>query len=136
MSKTVLISIHPEFVDKILSGEKRFEFRRKFPLRDISQLLIYSTAPVQCIVAVVAVTTVHSGCPEKLWRMTYRSSGISKSHYQQYFDGCEVAHAIELGRVHKLILPKPLSTVCPSLVAPQSYRYVDDSMLVKLHTSL
>jgi predicted transcriptional regulator len=40
-NKTALISIHPEYVSKILSGEKRLEFRRVWATRPLNMLLIY-----------------------------------------------------------------------------------------------
>jgi predicted transcriptional regulator len=39
--KKILISIKPEFADKILNGEKKFEYRTKLPKSDINYLLIY-----------------------------------------------------------------------------------------------
>lgn len=132
MRDTILISIHPEFVDKILSGQKRFEFRRKVPTGQLCRLVIYATAPVMRVVAVVEVKSVFSDSPERLWCLTHQSAGISKKYYQQYFAGRKIAHAIELGDVCVLNDPKPLAKVCPSVVAPQSYRFVDDSFLKKL----
>ena len=45
MKKILLISIHPKFVEKILTGEKRFEFRKHIPSCEISHILIHATTP-------------------------------------------------------------------------------------------
>jgi len=132
MRDSILISIHPEFVDKILSGKKRFEFRRKVPMGGIRQMVIYATAPLMHVVAVVEVKSIFSDSPERLWRSTSQSAGISKKNYQKYFKGRDIAYAIELGRVRVLNNPKPLAKICSSLTAPQSYRFVDESFLKKL----
>lgn len=51
MSKAVLLSIHPEWAEKIYSGEKKVEWRKTFPTEATPGLpvLIYETAPV-CMV--------------------------------------------------------------------------------------
>ena len=119
-------------MEKILLGQKRFEFRRKVPTGELCRLVIYATAPLMRVVAVVEVKSVVSDSPERLWRLTHHSAGISKKYYQQYFAGRKIAHAIELGVVHALNNPRPLSKICSSVVAPQSYRFVDESFLKKL----
>jgi predicted transcriptional regulator len=135
MRDSILISIHPEYVKKIISREKRFEFRRKVPTVEVRFLVIYATYPIMRVVALAEVKTVLSDTPERLWRSTRHSAGISKSYFQQYFDGREVAHAIELGRVIELKKPKALDKICSSIVAPQSYRFVDEFFLKKLGRS-
>lgn len=43
----VLLSIKPEFVEKIFSGEKLYEYRKAaFKNEGISSIVIYSTMPV------------------------------------------------------------------------------------------
>lgn len=132
MRDSILISIHPEHVKKILSGEKRYEFRRKVPTVEVRVLVIYATYPIMRVVAWAEVKSVFSDTPERLWRSTRHFAGISKSYFQQYFNGREVAYAIELGSVIELKTPKTLNKLCSSIVAPQSYRFVDDGFLKKL----
>ena len=40
MSK-ILLSIKPEFADKIMSGKKKFEYRTHVPSRPINSIVIY-----------------------------------------------------------------------------------------------
>ena len=63
MKQAVLISIHPEHVDNIMSGEKVFEYRKILPRRDISFLVLYCTAPVKKIIAVAEVLGCVKGSP-------------------------------------------------------------------------
>lgn len=81
------------------------------------------------VVAVVEVKSVFTDNPERLWRSTKESAGITKQFYNQYFEGRKKAHAIELGAVTVLRAPRSLESICPSIVAPQSYRFVDASLL-------
>ena len=44
MSK-ILLSIKPEYANKIMSGEKKFEYRKAAPQKNVDTILIYSTKP-------------------------------------------------------------------------------------------
>jgi predicted transcriptional regulator len=41
-----LLSIKPEFVDKIISGEKKYEYRKRIFKQKIEAVVIYCTMPV------------------------------------------------------------------------------------------
>ena len=56
--KSVLLSIYPCYARKILSGEKRLEFRKAWPSSGVTSFVIYSTSPVQRIVGIARVTKV------------------------------------------------------------------------------
>ena len=47
----LIISIKPQFVEKILSGEKKYEFRRRIYKKEVEKIYIYQTAPDSKIVA-------------------------------------------------------------------------------------
>ena len=51
----ILLSINPRYVEKILSGEKKYEFRTRIAKRKVDSILIYSTAPVKRVLAEVTV---------------------------------------------------------------------------------
>ena len=46
----LIISIKPQFVAKILSGEKKYEFRRRIYKHEVDKIYIYQTLPEQGIV--------------------------------------------------------------------------------------
>ena len=127
-----MLSIKPEYVAKILSGEKRYEFRRRiFSRKDVDAIVIYSTSPESSVVAEVGVTGIISGTPQEVWEQTGRSSGITQSKFMSYFAGVEEAHAIELGAVDVFEPPLPLS-VYSSVIKrpPQSFVYLDSGCTV------
>lgn len=47
--KSILLPIKPVFVERILSGEKWYEFRKRLPL-GIERVVIYETAPTKKVV--------------------------------------------------------------------------------------
>ena len=61
----VLLSIRPVHVESILSGAKRFEFRRRmFARRDVRSVLIYCTMPVGRLVAEFEIAGILEDTPE------------------------------------------------------------------------
>ena len=46
----VLMSIKPKYVEKILSGEKKYEYRKTLLKKDVESILVYSTSPVKKVV--------------------------------------------------------------------------------------
>ena len=126
-SKTILLSIHPCFVEKIFSGEKMFEYRKNIPT-DISHIIIYATVPIKNIVALVEVDSVLKGSPQEIWEKTKRNSGITEDYFMSYFNRKRDAYAIRIKDVHRLQEPKSLSILDNIAVAPQSYRYIQESL--------
>lgn len=133
-NNAVLISIHPQYANKIISGEKRIEFRRRWTKVDVSTIVIYSTAPVGRIVAIANVVKTISGSPTKLWEFGRApGTGITREKLFEYLKGTRIATAIELGAVQEFT-----SAVEPSMVfgegfrPPQSFRYMRPEELSKL----
>ncbi len=133
MKSALLISIHPEYVDKILSGEKRFEYRRRRPKADISHLVIYATSPIKRIVAIAEVESVISGSPSSLWEKTKYAAGISRSAFRVYFRGRNIGNAFKLGRVFRID-----SAISSQMIftPPQSFAYLPQDSIKKLSHSL
>lgn len=122
--KALLLSIKPEYVEKILRGTKKFEYRKRLAKEDVSVIYIYSTAPSMKVVASVQVIGRLSASPTALWEKTKAMAGISRSKYREYFHGCKTAYAYELGKVSVFKKGKKLSEY-GILTAPQSFVYID-----------
>jgi predicted transcriptional regulator len=65
-NKKILISIKPKFVEKILSGDKKYEYRTKRPKTNINTMLIYCTSPTMKIVAEASIEHIICGTPNKI----------------------------------------------------------------------
>lgn len=93
----ILLSIKPEYAEKILAGEKKYEFRRtlfKNPL--IKTVVIYASSPVKKVIGEFEIDYILSLDIGDLWKKTMRYSGIDKEFYNSYFQGKEVGHAIKV----------------------------------------
>ena len=122
--KKILISIKPEYVERIINGTKKYEYRTKAAKSDIKSLIIYSTFPTKKVVAEVFIDDVLCYSPNELWDLTKDQAGISKIDFFKYFDNREKAYAYKLGKVKVYKSAKTLSDFGVKY-APQSYRYVN-----------
>lgn len=121
----VLLSIKPEFVEKILSGEKKYEFRKKlFKRQSVKTIVIYATMPIGKVVGEFDIDHVISDDPNLVWEKTKKYAGVSKSFYDEYFEEKSLAFAIAVGKVTLYDEPKSLNYFGKNIVAPQSYRYL------------
>jgi predicted transcriptional regulator len=122
--KKILISIRPEYVEQILDGTKKFEYRTKAAKSDIKSLIIYSTFPTKKIVAEVMIDDVLCYSPNELWNLTKLQSGISKEGFFKYFANREKAYAYKLGEV-KVYKDAMTLNDFGIKYAPQSFIYVN-----------
>ena len=121
----VLLSIKPEYAEKILAGEKRYEFRKAIPrLPGLKTVVIYATMPVGKVVGEFDVETIHSEGPALLWERTREHAGISKAFFHEYFRDRHTAHAIKVRQARRYARPKSLDKVVDSGIAPQSFCYL------------
>ena len=116
-----ILSIKPEYVTEIIAGRKRFEFRKAVFARPVGKVYIYASAPVSKVVGEFQPVDVLKGAPHEVWKKTRRYSGIPQDWYDEYFNGCTTAYAIEIKNLQIYKEPKELP-----FRAPQSYRYIDN----------
>ena len=120
---SILLSIKPEYVERILAGSKKYEFRKRLASKTIKKIFIYSTAPTMQVVGEVQVVGTISASPTALWEQTKGSTGITRDKYREYFKGCKVAYAYRLGDVTRYEPPKELREFNISS-PPQSFVYL------------
>lgn len=71
-----MLSIKPEYVRRILAGEKTYEFRKRiFSRRDVDTIIIYTTRPVCQVLAEARITGILQDTPQGLWNRTHRGGG-------------------------------------------------------------
>ena len=121
----VLLSIKPEYADKILSGEKLYEFRKiVFKDKSVKSVVIYATMPVGKVVGEFDIDHIIQDNPKSLWELTKEFSGISKSFFDAYFSGRDKAFAIKIKNPNKYAKPLALNKLLTNGIAPQSFCYL------------
>ena len=121
--ESILLSINPEYAERILIGSKKYEFRKKLANKPVNKILIYSTTPIMKVVGEVEVVKTISSSPCALLEYTKKFAGISRDKFRKYFKGCKVAYAYELGKVIQYNPPKGLNDFNVGL-PPQSFIYL------------
>jgi predicted transcriptional regulator len=120
----VLLSIKPEFANKIFDGEKKFEFRKViFKNPNVKTVVVYASAPVQRVIGEFEIENILSSEPSTIWEKTKKHSGITEAFFYQYFAEREIAHAIKIKKVKKYKHPLLLRENF-NVVPPQSYVYL------------
>lgn len=125
LNTAIVLPIKPKYAKRILSGEKKFEFRKRLCSRDITCIYLYATAPVQRVLGYATVTRKISGSIEGIWNITRHFAGIEYSDYLAYFKNCEIASAYEMGETFQFEKPLDLKDFGIDHV-PQGFVYVDN----------
>ena len=127
-----LLPIHPEYALRILSGQKRVEFRRARFALEPRYIVIYATHPLKRVVGAFEVVGIEEDTPARLWARHAGCGGVSTSAYAQYFEGRARGFAIRIGRVWRLTSIVPLSKIPSVRAVPQSFKYLHISELESL----
>lgn len=125
MKLNVLISIKPKYVQQILSGNKKFEYRKRIFKKEIDKVYIYSTSPEQKIVGYFQYSGYLSESPEKVWDITNNYSGIGKKEYFEYFKKSSYAYAIKIEQIYEFENPINPKEKFEKFIPPQSYCYLE-----------
>ena len=123
MINKIIISINPEHVDNILSGKKKYEYRKIAAKKQISSIIIYETTPIKRIVAEAEIVDVLMLPPNELWELTKKDAGVSKSFFDSYFENNKTAYAYKLGKITVFKTPKSLKDFGLKY-PPQSFIYI------------
>jgi type I restriction enzyme S subunit len=124
----VILSIKPKYVEKIITGEKQYEFRRTiFKRKHIRKAYIYSSSPTKKIIGSFIIGDIIEGHPERLWDELSTVSGLSEHEFFDYFVDKEKGFAIKIGQLHLLNDPLEPQILVPDFTPPQSFSYIDQT---------
>lgn len=99
----ILISLASRHADKIFSGQKQVELRRRtMRVAPGATVWIYVKLPVGSIVGRARIEAVHASSPATLWRRFGLMSGLSRQEFFAYFAGVEKGFALVLEGAQRL----------------------------------
>lgn len=120
----VILSIKPEFANKIFNGTKKFEFRRTlFKKKGVNKIVVYASAPISKVIGEFEIENIVHENLNTLWSRTSEYSGISLEYYFNYFQGKESGYAIKVKnpkKYEKELCIKEIFGIKP----PQSFAYL------------
>lgn len=125
--RALLLSVAPEFAEKIAAGSKTVELRRRFPLVPAGTwIYFYATLPVGALVGRAQVVEIDEDTPSALWGRHQGAAGLSRERFDAYFASRDHGYAVRLARFEPLeaLDLSGLRAALPGFVAPQSYRYL------------
>ena len=133
VSINVLLSIKPKYVEQILNGNKKYEFRRTvFKKKKGVKAFIYCTSPVKKIVAYFTVNRIFEDTPENLWNNFHKNSGVKFENFFKYFNNKEKGFAIKIENLKKFEKPIDPKELDPSFRPPQSFYYLKTSLIASI----
>jgi predicted transcriptional regulator len=121
-----VMALHPEPLQKILSGEKTVEIRSRFSKQwEGQRISLYATRPHSSIAGEARVGRVVKNHPNHIWELFGHCVGCTRSEYDAYVAGHEEVFAILLDDVQAYREEIPLAQLSHllglNLPAPQSY---------------
>lgn len=117
--KEVLLAIKPEFAEKILNGDKKYEYRKRLARGDSNYLYLCCGRK---IVGKVKIIAVMDGPKECLWEYTADGAGISHKQFLEYFKDVEIAYCYALGKSERLDMSLEDFGLKKG---PQSFQYIE-----------
>ena len=125
--RDVVLSIRPQYCDKILDGRKTVELRRRFPVSAPKGAVayIYSTSPVRAMVGSAEIANVAKLPVYDIWQQYSDLAFVEKADFDAYFAGLDEGFALEFSNIR----PLPRAFDLPELrkrfgfEPPQSFLY-------------
>lgn len=122
----IILSIKPKYVEKIIAGEKQYEFRRTiFKRKYIRKAYIYSSSPTKKIIGSFMIGDIIEDHPQHLWDQLSMVSGISETEIFDYFSDKEKGFAIKIDQQQLLDDPLEPQLLISDFTPPQSFSYID-----------
>jgi predicted transcriptional regulator len=125
MQTKVLLSIKPDFAERIFDGSKRYEFRRVlFRSESVTTVVVYASSPVKRVIGEFTVGAILRLKKQALWERTKNYAGIEKQYFDLYFAGRRTGFAIKVSCPERYPAPIELEHAFNFSQPPQSFRYV------------
>jgi type I restriction enzyme S subunit len=127
----VLLSIKPEFGEKILSQQKKYEFRKN-PITkadSINNVILYASSPIQRIIGFFEIKRVICESPQELWERYGEESGINdKSRFMNYYSGYKKGYAVEISNPQRLRTAVDPREHIDGFKPPVSFQYINGEL--------
>ena len=126
--RDIVLSIRPQYSEKILDGRKTVELRRRFPVspQKGTVVYIYSTTPVRALVGSAEIKTVAKLPLSDIWRHYGNDASIMRADFDAYFEGLREGVAIEFSNIKAWSRTLALSELRErfGFTPPRSFQYI------------
>jgi predicted transcriptional regulator len=126
LASKLVMSMRPEYADRIFSRRKLVEFRKKFSVKWRGcKAVVYGTKPLGALMGEVTLRNVTYGTPDDIWEAFGTMGGCTREEFSKYAGNSDGVYAIELSDVTPYISPIALVQVShlinEDLRPPQSF---------------
>lgn len=126
MDMSIILPIHPIYVNRIKHGMKRVEFRKRLwnERNEVKRVFIYETRPKSAIVGYFEIADIISGTPREVYEMAGMFTGIDYNDYVEYAGDSDVMKGIVIR--YPVFFKRPVSIYELGLKhPPQSFYFID-----------
>jgi len=121
----VLLSVKPEFAERIFEGTKKYEYRKTiFRRQDIDGVVVYASSPVKLVIGEFEIEEILHDDVATLWKKTEANAGISRGSFFEYFADKSHGYAIKIKTMRMYHVPLLLNHLMIS-TPPQSFCYLN-----------
>lgn len=121
----VILSIKPEFVEKIFSGEKKYEYRKVLFKQKVDTVYIYASRPISKIVGEFKIEEIICDTPENIWNLTKEQSGVTKKFFYKYYEGKDKGVALKIKDCKEYEEEVNPGSLVTNFKVPQSFIYTN-----------
>lgn len=126
LQSEIVMSVKPDYAERILSGVKRVEIRKKFSKRWLgSKVVLYASKPLGALVGEATISSIMYGQPAEILSRYGSDIGCSLSELDSYAQSSSKLCAIEFKDVRPYKESLPLDQIShllhEELKPPQSY---------------
>ena len=127
-SNAIVLSIRPQYAEKIFDGSKKVEFRRVRPkhVKKGDLVLMYISSPTQSLAGVFKIDEIMAKSPSELWNLTQKIAGITQEEFFHYYKGVDTGIGIFFSDVWPLREPMKIQDWQNQGInfrPPQGFRY-------------
>ena len=131
--EVLLLSIRPEYAEKIFNRTKTVELRRTRPARLQPQgttAVVYVSSPVKALMGSFVVEQAIEAAPALLWKRVAAVAGVTRQEYDRYYAGTARGVGLLIRDVQVFQRPIGLERLRAFGVRPpQSYGYLDAAVV-------
>jgi len=125
--RDIVLSIRPQYSEKIVEGRKTVELRRRFPLSAPRGTIayIYSTSPIRAMVGAAEIRDVLKLPVRQIWDEFEQHACIEKHDFDKYFEGLEYGYVLLFEDAKPFVREIPLEELRSQFgfEPPQSFLY-------------
>ena len=119
----VILSIKPEFVEKIFSGEKKYEYRKALFKQKVDPVYSYASRPISKRGGEFKIAEIICNPPEYIWKLTKEQSGVTKKFFDKYYEGKDKGVALKIKDCKEYEEGVNPDSLVTNFKVPQSFIY-------------